>query len=264
MIKFKEILESQAFQKKLEFPSTEVVSQGHKLSIRFSSKDEVVDCAYEGNLSPWLGALCAVIIGKNLSQITSLNWSHFETSFKDDQMFWDFREEETSFLDKHFEMLHAAIEIYRGREYLFKEESPLVCRCFGIREKDILAYLQKEASPTFDTLAVDSKAGMGCRSCVPQLKRWLLMHEGKNVGRFYKEKAIADWLLDIDYMLSCFPKAAPWKMEVQSFKNNQVIISFDKTASQKEEEETTKELQEFLGASVDSDLGFFLRRARHF
>lgn len=79
--------------------------------------------------------------------------------------------------------------------------------------------------------------------------------------RVYKTKPIADWLLEIDYMLSCFPPAAEWQMQVESFKNRMVVITFKKDVSQKELEETGIELQRFLAAGVDEGLSFFLRRA---
>jgi bacterioferritin-associated ferredoxin len=194
-----------------------------------------------------------------------LSLKDFTQAFRDDQDFWDLRQEESEkFLFAPLELLHAALDVFRGREYLYHQSSPLVCRCFGVRESDIVEHLTKEALPTLEGLARSTKAGMGCRSCVPQLKRWLVVEEARKSHHFYKEKPVAEWLLEIDYMLSCFPKSLDWKMEVLSFKKKQVIIGFDKEVGQREEEETGKELQDFLGASIDSDLGFFLSRARHF
>jgi hypothetical protein len=36
--------------------------------------------------------------------------------------------------------LRSALDIYRGREYLYKEPEALICRCFGVRENDVLDY----------------------------------------------------------------------------------------------------------------------------
>lgn len=263
MTKFNELIN--AFNKPVEFPSVSVTSGPHTLSLRFDAKDVLLQAGYSGPANPWLSSLCFLARDKSLSELLNFSWKSWEEVFRDDQAFWDLRqEEEEKFIHKAPELLKAALDIYRGREYLYQEESPLVCRCFGIRESDILDHLQNEATPTLETLAGVSKAGMGCRSCVPQLKRWLVIHDAKKMNHFHKEKSHADWLLEIDYMLSCFPKSLEWKMEVQSFKGKNVMISFEKEVSQKEEEATGKELQEFLAASVDSDLGFFLIRPRHF
>lgn len=265
MTKFKELLTSRAFNSPIEFPSVSVALKKHTLEISFDSKDIVKNAGYSGDVNPWLSSLCYLIKGKSLADISQMGWQVWDSVFKDDQLYWDLKEEEQdSFFHDALELLKASLDVFRGREYLYQESSPLVCRCFGIRESDILEHLQKEKTPTLDTLAGVSKAGMGCRSCVPQLKRWLVLHDAKKHTHHYKDRAVSEWLLEIDYMLSCFPKAEEWKMEVMSFKNQQVMISFDKEVSQKEEEATAKELQDFLRASLDEGLTFFLRRARHF
>jgi bacterioferritin-associated ferredoxin len=265
MKKFNELLHQQAFNHPVEFPSASLTFENHTLSLRFDSKDILIEAGYTGLTNPWLSALCFLIQGKPLNELLYFSWKELEEAFKDDQSFWDFRQEEQDkFIHKPFELLKAALDLYRGRDYLYHETSPLVCRCFGVRESDILEHLQKEAVPTLDTLAGVSKAGMGCRSCVSQLKRWLVLNESKKHHRYYKDRPVADWVLEIDYMLSCYPKAFDWKMELEAFKGKQVVISFDKDISQREEEATTKELQDFLGRALDPDLAFFLRRARHF
>lgn len=265
MIKFKELINDQSFNKDLDFPSVTVKLLHHTLSLKFDAKDVVTGAAYTGAPSPWMSSLCYLAINKTLSELLSFNWNVFDEAFRNDQMYWDIKqEEEPHVFNKHFEILRAALDIFRGREYLYQESSPLVCRCFGIRESDILDHLQSEKLPTLETLAGVSKAGMGCRSCVPQLKRWLVLHETNKRSHHFKNRPVSEWILEIDYMLSCYPRADEWKMEVSSMKNNRVVISYNKSVSQLEEEKTLKDLQDFLGAALDSDLAFFLRRARHF
>jgi bacterioferritin-associated ferredoxin len=265
MIKFKELISEKSFNKELDFPSVTVKLLHHTLSLKFDSKDVVTDAAYTGVVSPWMGALCYISREKSLNELLTINWSIFDETFKNDQMYWDLKQEEENHLfHKHFEILKAALDVFRGREYLYQDTSPLVCRCFGIRESDILDHLQTEKMPTLETLAGVSKAGMGCRSCVPQLKRWLVLHETNKRPHHFKNRPVSEWILEIDYMLSCYPLAEEWKMEISGMKNNRVIVSYNKSVTQLEEEKTAKELQDFLGAALDSDLAFFLRRARHF
>jgi bacterioferritin-associated ferredoxin len=263
MKKFKDFLSENNFHKPLSFPSVSVSYQGHTLELRFDSKDVVVNASYQGSVNPWLASLCFLIEGKSVHELETFSWKAWDEAFKDDQLYWDLRqEEEGKFIQKPFELLKAGLDVFKGRDYLYEPASPLVCRCFGIRESDILEHLQKEAEPTLETLAGVSKAGMGCRSCVPQLKRWFATSESKK--HFFKDRPVADWLLQIDESLAGFPQAATWKMEVKSFKGKQVLISYDKDVSQREEEEMGKELQLFLGEAVDSDLAFFLSCKRHF
>jgi bacterioferritin-associated ferredoxin len=264
MTSFKEYLQGM-YQGNLDFPSIKVTSQssGHELQLKFDSKDVLLDITYQGRIDPWMGAVCALSIGKTLNQLEELSWKNWDDFFQNDQTYWDLKAEKVD--DVFFapwELLKAGLDLYRGRDYLYRTTDPLICRCFGVRENDVLAYIRKTDDPTPEGLAAETKAGMGCRSCVPQIKKWLSIHQPKASGHYYKEKTRASWLLEIDYMLSCFPQAQEWKMEVESFHGEQVIISFDKEVTQTEQENVSIELQDFLAAGLDSDLSFFLRRSR--
>lgn len=263
MINFKEFLQGK-FHTSLDSPSVSLSTKsGHGLALKFDSKDRVEAAAYNGPRDIWLGSLCQLVLGHSLSELLHFNFKSWEETFGHDQFFWDLR---TELNDECFfeplELLKATLDTYRGREFLYKELDPLVCRCFGVREKDILEFLRMNEAPTVEGLSLATKAGMGCRSCVPQMKRWLESQSSHKKPHFYKEKPVAEWLLEIDYMLSCFPQCLDWKMEVESFKGHQVLISFDKDVPQVEEEEISKALQVFLGSSLDDGLVFFLRRSR--
>ena len=265
MKKFNDFFEDQTYKRQIETPSAEVLNSTHTLQLRFDSKDILYQASYQGPLNPWMSSLCFLIEGKTLSQLNQFSLENWKMFFKEDQSFWDFYQEEGErFIFWPTELLRASLDTYRGRDYLYKETSPLVCRCFGVREKDILEHLQKENIPTLETLGNSSNAGMGCRTCVPQLKRWLAVNGTDKQERFFKEKSAANWVTEIDYLLSCFPHSLDWKMEVISFNKGVAIISFENEVSQNEEETMGRELQRFLGAALDSDLSFFLRRARHF
>lgn len=235
---------------------------GTTLSLRFDSRDVIVAAGYTGPSDIWMASLCEILKDMPFSEARLVSLSHWDMVWKDDQFFWDMKLEigDRVFCEP-LELLHAALDQYRGREFLYKEESPLICRCFGVREKDVLSFLRTAAEPTLEELSKATKAGMGCRSCVPQLRNWLKIPlEGKS--RFYKSKPVADWIELIDSFLMKFPEASLWKMNVGSMKGNVVMISYDFSCSQKEEEETGKRLQGFLASSVDADLAFFLARSR--
>ncbi|MGE3608567.1 MAG: (2Fe-2S)-binding protein [Bacteriovoracaceae bacterium] len=261
MRNFKEIISNNTFNKKIFDPSVSLRYKNHELFLKINTKDVITEASYSGEHSPWYSALCFLIIAKDLNQCLSMTWQSFEEAFRDDAYFWDLRSEEThSIIFGPLELLHATLDKFRGRDYLYDEQSALVCRCFGVRESDILHYLQSEENPTLEGLGVSSKAGMGCRSCLVQLERMFKVKKNSK-NRFYKNRPVAEWLIMIDEVLKRFPKASEWKMEVESFQNNLVIIKFDKQVSQKEEEEVGSSLQGFLAEGVDLDLAFFLRRS---
>jgi bacterioferritin-associated ferredoxin len=259
MKSFKEL--TIAHHHKLPFPSVEVTLKktGHQLYLQFDSKDNLKEASYSGAIDPWISALCEMITGKSLNSLLKLSWNDWDDYFKADQAYWDLKSEmQEDIIFPAQELLRAALDTYRGRDYLYLEADPLVCRCFGVREKDILKYIKDSEDPTVEGLASATKAGMGCRSCLPQLKRWLFTKSEPH-KHYYKSLSRSEWVERIDGALKTFPHALEWRMEIKQFKGNQVIISFQKeSVGQKVEEEMGIELQEFLASSVDSDLGFFL------
>lgn len=261
MTEFKKLLASAPHNKPLFDSHVHVTYEGTTLYLKFDSRDVITAAAYEGAPDVWMSSLCELLTNMQLSEARFVDMSHWELIWKQDQFFWDMKlETEDRVFFRPLELLHAALDSYRGREFLYKEESPLVCRCFGVREKDILSYLKTAKEPTFEELSKETKAGMGCRSCVSQIKKWLLVTPDSR-SRVYKSRPVADWVEAIDNALARFPEASSWKMNVESMKGNIVMISFDFKCTQREEEEMGRKLQGFLAGATDSDLAFFLTRA---
>ena len=255
MISLRHCLSEEAYNRKLENPSVRVThkSSGHALSLKFGPKDQILEATYEGPPDIWLSSLCYLLQGKNALAAEELTLQSWEKSFQEDQEFWDlWTEKSQDIFFTPLELLKATLDRYQGREYLYKEASPLICRCFGIREADLKA-----------DHSLKNKAGMGCRSCKPQLEKWIKDSEAvQKKARHYKDRPLADWVLLVEEKLSAFSRLSDWKLQVESFKDKAMIISYQKSASQREEEDTSKLLQAYLGAEVDPDLGFFLRRAK--
>ena len=262
MRKFKDFFGSKEFNYVMESPSVTLEHNGKILELRLDTKDTVVKASFQGTLDPWLSSLCFLIEDKTLEELKDFQLKNWESAFKEDQSFWDFyQEEQERFLHPALEMLRAIIEVYRGQDFLYKETSPLVCRCFGVRESKIREHLNQHENPTLESLGENCHAGKGCRSCVPQLKRWLSEDQKKST-RFYKERSIADWILVIDARLNHYPKKHDLCLEVEKINGTMVVISYDSQLSQREEETIGKDLQRFL-SDVEPDFSFFLRRARH-
>ncbi len=263
MIKFKDLIDG-LNHKSLEAPtvSVDLKNKPKSIHLKFNTVDVVVDASYSGQIDPWLGMVCEFAKGKSLTSLTTVCQSDFLRSFGNDQLLLDFlSEHENEIVHEALELLKAAIHKYQGREYLYSQNSSLVCRCFGVRENDIISYLQTSEHPTLEELSSKTKAAMGCRSCLSQIKRWLV-NTDKDPSHYYKEKTRANWLIEMDYMLSCFPDSESWKMAIESFQGQQVIISYDREISQTEFEEISVKLQDFLGPALDADLSFFLIRSR--
>lgn len=242
--------------------TVDVSLEGTTLFLKIDSRDRIVSASYQGEADIWMSSLCELLQEMTLTEARLVDLHHWDLVWKEDQFFWDMKlEAEDRVFSAPLELLHAAIDVYRGREDLYREESALICRCFGVRENDVLEFLRTSEDTSLEALSKATKAGMGCRSCVPQLRQWLMIPKEER-NRFYKSRPVADWVEMIDNAFSRFPEAEAWKMNVESMKGNVVLISYDRDCSQKEEEEMSKRVQGFFSSAVDVDLAFFLRRSR--
>jgi NifU-like protein len=76
------------------------------------------------------------------------------------------------------EALEAAIANYRG-EALVKEEFEIVCKCFGITDKEIERVVRENRLTTIEQVTDYTKAGGGCQSCHPKIAAILQRMSGK-------------------------------------------------------------------------------------
>jgi hypothetical protein len=251
MISFKQLLSANAHNYPLTSPSVSVgCLSGHTLHLLIDKKEYILEASFDGPFDPWLCALCFMITNKHIHEAGELTLKDWESTLGSEQLFWDLwadREEMVWF--RPLEMLRASIDKFQGKEHLYTESSPLICRCFGLMEEDIIP-------------GIKSRAGMGCRTCLPQLER-LLSEKESNVThkrRYFKEISHADWLIIADEKLQSFSFKEEWGMEIGGFKGSGIVVEYKNKVSQKEEEEMASKLQAYLGGAVDSGLSFFLRR----
>ncbi len=69
------------------------------------------------------------------------------------------------------EALEAAIANYRhGKSGKKMLEGKVVCNCFGVTEEEIVRVISENALTTVEQITNYSKAGGGCRACIPDLE----------------------------------------------------------------------------------------------
>jgi len=77
------------------------------------------------------------------------------------------------------EALEAAVANYRGVP-LPQADSPIVCECFGVTEKEIERVVRENHLTTVEDITAYTKAGGGCGRCVPDLEK--ILHRVLNEG----------------------------------------------------------------------------------
>ncbi len=70
------------------------------------------------------------------------------------------------------EALEAAVANYRGVP-LPQSDSPIVCECFGVTEKEIERVVRENSLTTVEDITAYTKAGGGCGRCLPELEKIL-------------------------------------------------------------------------------------------
>ncbi|MDR2945139.1 MAG: Fe-S cluster assembly protein NifU [Candidatus Adiutrix sp.] len=78
------------------------------------------------------------------------------------------------------EALEAAVANYRGVP-LPQADSPIVCECFGVTEKEIERVIRENRLATVEDVTAYTKAGGGCGRCVPEIEKILqrVLNEGQ-------------------------------------------------------------------------------------
>jgi NifU-like protein len=67
------------------------------------------------------------------------------------------------------EALQAAIANFRGQE-VTKEDYEIVCKCFGVTDKDIERAIKENDLRTVEQVTYYTKAGGGCAQCHPKIE----------------------------------------------------------------------------------------------
>jgi len=76
------------------------------------------------------------------------------------------------------EALEAAIANYRGEEAV-KEEFEIVCKCFGVTDKEIERVVTENHLTSLEQITDFTKAGGGCQACHPKIEAILTRLWGK-------------------------------------------------------------------------------------
>ena len=77
------------------------------------------------------------------------------------------------------EALEAAIADYRGIDIKKQLEGEVICKCFGITDKEIERVIKENQLSTVAEVTHYTKAGGGCESCHPMIEEIISKAEGK-------------------------------------------------------------------------------------
>ena len=138
-------------------------------------------------------ALTEMIIGKTLEEaetITNQDIVEYLGGLPDKKMHCSVMGQEA---------LRAAVANYRG-EKLPKEDSDIVCECFGVTEKEIEDAILDNSLTTLEQVTDYTKAGGGCGSCHERIEGILQQMLGQAEAKVEPEKPTKVGLSNIEKM----------------------------------------------------------------
>ena len=152
---FEKLQKENRFLQSLIAPTIELSWKGlypSQMSLTIDKRDHISGFSYQVHENsqdiPLYEALGEITLNKPIERVQFLGWEDFDQFFANDKKYLAYKNSSNCPLfTAPLQLFYACLAEYRGERYITQTpDSPLVCRCFGVLEKEILHYLQKSTS----------------------------------------------------------------------------------------------------------------------
>ncbi len=181
-----------------ELPYSDYLIHGENLSICLivSPNGQILRFIFNTKIESYLPLLSYLTEKLPNMHIEELRGEFFESTEK---IF--FSEAPIGKINLVFELLKALHDKHHGYKFYYSSFDKLLCRCFGVYEKDILRIIKNEPGLNFSQLQAKLPMSLACRECESGIKEFLQSHSFQEVSdplicRCFqvKESTIKNWI----------------------------------------------------------------------
>ena len=123
---------------------------------------------------PLYEALAQLVHNCFIYNINAIGWEEFDQFFQDDQDYINYRENpKRPLITTSLQLFYQALRKFEGNIPPLAQVSPLVCRCFGVFQQDIIDHIHAHPNCDLKTLTGDILAGGGCTRCMDDLDEYI-------------------------------------------------------------------------------------------
>ena len=161
-------------------PSASWHQGGASLAVVIDATDRIESLAYQvTEPCPELSlyqALAQWAEGRKVWEAQGVGWETFDLLFATDPDYLAYRDHPgRSFLTPPLQLLYHCLANYLGTVRP-ENHSPMICRCLGVSEGEIISYIKEHSETSLKELTGDILAGGGCTRCCPDLVQLLQAH----------------------------------------------------------------------------------------
>ena len=143
----------------------------HLASFCYSVKKDCFDL-------PIFEALAHLVIGGSIEQVEIIGFGELDQFFGKDKDYLSYRDDgDRSLVNIPLQVFYRALASYKGQDMPRQESSPLVCRCFGVFEREIVNYIEKQEQVDLKKINGELLAGAGCTRCSEDIQKYLKRFE---------------------------------------------------------------------------------------
>ena len=192
---FQQLQENPQFHCSSLLPSVTVEWDEAQISLSIDGKDRIEQLTYQTQSSAGeialYEALARLVQNRSIHQVASIGLKEFDQFFAEDPDYLTYRNDPSRpILTLPLQLFYQALAQYQGKVALPPKDSPLVCRCFAVFEKELIESIKNNSINDLKTLTGTLLAGGGCTSCSEDLQKYITQYAKREASSPWRRASV--------------------------------------------------------------------------